>query len=80
VAQEKQNFANWFQYYRSRLLSAQAGIPEAMQPFDDRLRVGWGRLKKTPTVVDGVSTAIVETGVRNFDTTQKPASSTGCAT
>ncbi|MBC5785007.1 hypothetical protein H8N03_18820 [Ramlibacter sp. USB13] len=72
LAQEKQNFANWYQYHRSRLHAAQAGVPEAFQSFDEkRLRVGWGDIKKGSTTVDGKATSIVEKGVRPFDGTTK---------
>jgi type IV pilus assembly protein PilY1 len=70
-AAEKQNFANWFQYHRSRLHAAQAGVPEAFQSFNDRLRVGWGDIKKGYTSVDNVSTAIVSQGVRDLTATHK---------
>lgn len=70
-AEEQRNYANWFQYYRSRLLLAQASVQESFQSLDDRLRVGWGRIHKGYTSVDSVSTAIVETGVRDFTGTHK---------
>lgn len=66
-AQERQNFANWFTYYRSRILLAQGAIPEAFKDIGDTLRLGWGRIhKSTATSVDGVNTKIVDTGVRDF--------------
>lgn len=68
---ERQNFANWFQYHRSRLHSAQAGIPEAMQTFTDRIRVGWARLKGPVASIDGANTGVIIQGVRDFTTTQK---------
>jgi type IV pilus assembly protein PilY1 len=72
AAAEKQNFANWFQYHRSRILAAQAGVPEAFQAFSDKqLRVGWGDIKKGTTKVDGVNTDIVSQGVRDFTSTHK---------
>lgn len=72
--QERQNFANWFVYHRSRLLAAQAGIPEAFQGFDDRLRVGWGDIKATGNTVDGVAnTPVITQGVRDFTLSHKTA-------
>jgi type IV pilus assembly protein PilY1 len=39
LADEQQNFANWFAYYRKRHLTLRAGVVMAMQPFKG-LRVG----------------------------------------
>lgn len=72
-AEEQQNFANWFQYYRSRLLLAQAAIPEAFVGMDNKFRLGWGRIHKGSSTVDGVSTHIVEQGVRDYNQTQTTA-------
>lgn len=66
-AEERQNYANWFTYYRSRMLLAQGAIPEAFKDIGDTLRLGWGRIhKSTATNVDGVATKIVDSGVRDF--------------
>lgn len=72
-AEELQNFANWFQYYRSRLLLAQASIPEAFSTITDKIRLGWGRIHKGTTSVDGVNTAVVEQGVRDFTLAHRTA-------
>jgi type IV pilus assembly protein PilY1 len=42
---ERQNFANWFVFYRSRLMAAQGGIPAALNDFDRVFRFGWGTLR-----------------------------------
>ncbi len=66
-AQEIQNFANWYTYYRSRMLSAQAGIGRAFsnQPVD--MRVGFGAINKAAETIDGVAnTRTVIRGVRPF--------------
>ncbi|MBV2129452.1 pilus assembly protein [Arsukibacterium indicum] len=58
----KQNFANWYSYYRSRLMLSKAGIGTAFQTLPERIRVGYGRLNRNPEV---------ERGVRAFEGTAK---------
>ncbi|MGC4059579.1 MAG: PilC/PilY family type IV pilus protein [Aquabacterium sp.] len=52
--QELQNFANWFVFYRSRLLTAKGAIPEAFMSLQDNLRVGWGTIHQGITFTNGV--------------------------
>ena len=68
VAQERQNFANWFQYYRSRILASRAGIGIAFaaQP-EGTMRVGFGTINRGATMIDGVSTGTVRMGLRLFE-------------
>lgn len=40
AAQEKQNYANWFQYHRNRMKAAKAGSSEAFASLDENYRVG----------------------------------------
>lgn len=40
LAQEKQNYANWYQYHRTRMKTAKAGGSEAFASLDDNYRVG----------------------------------------
>lgn len=72
-AQEIQNFANWYTYYRSRVLTARAGIGRAFAPQQDDIRVGFGTINRGSSAVDGVATEIIKTGVRKFDTARKTA-------
>lgn len=65
-AQETQNFANWFTYYRSRLLASRGGIGRAFASQSDGLRVGFGTINQGTTTVDGVSSKSVIRGVRSF--------------
>lgn len=65
-AQEIQNYANWFTYYRSRILSARAGIGKAFSKQGTSMRVGFGAINKGTTTIDGVSAATVIRGVRTF--------------
>lgn len=37
---EKQNYANWFQYHRTRMKAAKAGSSEAFAALDENFRVG----------------------------------------
>jgi type IV pilus assembly protein PilY1 len=41
VAEETQNFANWFSYYRSRILTARAGASIAFGRLGENFRVGF---------------------------------------
>ena len=71
-AEERQNFANWFSYYRSRNLLARGSVAEAFASQTDTFRIGWGRINKSSsTSIDGVSTTVIEAGVRDFNATTK---------
>lgn len=41
---ERQNFANWYTFYRSRALAAQSATNLAMVDVDENIRVGWQAL------------------------------------
>lgn len=41
LAEEKQNFANWYSYHRTRTKVAKAGISEAFNDLGDNIRVGY---------------------------------------
>ncbi len=64
--EEMQNFANWFSYYRSRILSARAGIGKAFAEQGTNIRVGFGAINKGSTAIDGASTRTIIRGVRTF--------------
>ena len=73
-SEERQNFANWFVYYRSRQYLARAALGEALLSQSNRVRVGYARLstrvKGVP--VDGAgSYKMIESGVRDWDLAQK---------
>lgn len=70
-AEEIQNFANWFTYYRSRLLLARAGTGKAFSAQGNTMRVGFGAINKGSTTIDGVSTGAVVRGVRQFTGTDR---------
>lgn len=53
--EELQNFANWLQYYRSRMLMAKGGVAAAFAKQGTAVRVGFGTINNT-----------VQLGVRQF--------------
>lgn len=55
IEQEMQNFANWFQYHRSRILIARAASGEVFAKQPSNSRVGFGTINTTGTVVNHVS-------------------------
>ena len=66
-AQEIQNFANWYTYYRSRVLTARAGIGRAFASQGTNIRVAFAAINVGSTVVDGVtSDRGMVRGVRTF--------------
>ncbi len=71
--QEMQNFANWYSYYRSRILTARAGVGRAFAGQGTNMRVGFGSINTGTTSVDGVSTRIVRNGVREFSGANRTA-------
>jgi len=54
-AAEKQKFANWFSFYRTRLMLAKAGVSAAFQSQLQSLRVGYGAIN-SGVIHQGVST------------------------
>jgi type IV pilus assembly protein PilY1 len=74
LAQERQNYANWYVYHRSRLLVAQSAIAESFWNMDEtKLRVGWGSIHKGYSTIDGDNVATVISGVRKFTAARKDA-------
>jgi len=64
--EEIQNFANWFTYYRARMLLAKAGVGKAFSQQRSDMRVGYATLNSAPSSVDGVSNGSMVLGVRHF--------------
>jgi len=67
--EEIQNFANWFTYYRTRMLMAKGGVAHAFARQGTNMRVGYATLhsgESTPNNIDGVPTRTVARGVRKF--------------
>jgi len=70
--EEKQNFANWYSYYRTRNYASKAGIGRAFEQLDPSVRLGWGLINKKNSVsIDGKSVNTVVQGVRTFDQARK---------
>jgi len=72
-AEERQNFANWFTYYRTRNLLARGALVEAFSESTDTFRVGWGRINygTDNSSIDDVTTKVIQSGVRDFTSTTK---------
>lgn len=64
--EELQNFANWLQYYRSRMLMAKGGVSAAFARQGTNLRVGFGTLSKP--ALKGVETFSGAARTSFFDT------------
>ena len=66
-ATEKQNFRNWYSYYRTRMDLAKAGVGAAFAQLGTNVRVGFGRLNDASGTVDGINNNSVIMGVRKFE-------------
>ncbi|MEX6501655.1 pilus assembly protein [Pseudomonas zhanjiangensis] len=69
TAAAEQNFANWFSYYRTRMMVAKAGVSEAFSKQPGDIRVGYGSINQDAVTVDTVGTTTVRRGVRRFEGT-----------
>ncbi|HSI49255.1 MAG TPA: PilC/PilY family type IV pilus protein [Ideonella sp.] len=68
--EEKQNFANWFTYHRMREALAKGALTESLFGFQDKMRVGWGRINSGSTKIDGINYNVIRAPLRNLDKTQ----------
>lgn len=65
--EEIQNFANWYTYYRSRVLTARAGIGRAFANQGTNIRVGFATINTGAKTIDGTaSSRAMVRGVRTF--------------
>ncbi|MDO5057337.1 MAG: PilC/PilY family type IV pilus protein [Lautropia sp.] len=72
--EEYKNFANWYQYHRTRMHVAIASVGRAFASLPAGVRLGYGRINKGVTQqnaheiepIDGVDTSVIERGVRLF--------------
>ena len=60
---EKQNFANWFSYYRTRELSSRAGVTAAFIDQPESMRIGY----------DSINSDGINRGVRPFSGAERTA-------
>lgn len=65
-AAEIQNFANWYTYHRSRILTSRGAIGQAFAGQSEKMRVGFGSINKSSSSVDSVNTRVIVRGVREF--------------
>jgi type IV pilus assembly protein PilY1 len=68
-AAEFKNFANWFQYYRSRTLLARGAMGNAVADLGAGFRIGLGLINRTDNSTgpaDGYNSTTVRLGVRDF--------------
>ena len=53
--EEIQNFANWYTYYRSRILAARAGVGRAFASQGEAIRVGFATINASGSVIRAVT-------------------------
>ncbi len=66
---ERQNFANWFSYYRTRMLMMKTSIGRAFSQFDTRIRIGYSTTSETSVDINRPGFL----PVRDFDESQRRA-------
>ena len=54
IAEEKQNFANWFTYHRSRVLTSWGAIGRAFTQMPDQARVGFAAINQPGALISEV--------------------------
>lgn len=64
---EAQNFANWYSYYRTRILTMKTAAGKAFKSIGDNYRVGYSTISYTGT--DSANTDFLK--IADFNTTQK---------
>ncbi|EHJ05714.1 PilC/PilY family type IV pilus protein [Marinobacter manganoxydans] len=72
--EERQNFANWFTYYSTRMYMSRAGIAEAFFELPTSFRLGWGRINRGQNDIDDASDVrAIVSGVREYSNDQRSA-------
>ncbi len=66
---ERQNFANWFSYYRTRMLMMKTIVGRSFAQFDSRMRIGYSTTSETS--VDTGQLGFLS--LRDFDAAQRRA-------
>lgn len=67
TSSEAQNFANWYSYYRTRMLTMKTAAGKAFKSIGDNYRVGYSTISYTGT--DSSNTDFLK--IADFNTTQK---------
>jgi type IV pilus assembly protein PilY1 len=70
-AAQKTNFANWFSYYRTRILMMKSSAGTAFSSINDRYRVGFSSINKMPTASTSQKDYFLN--IDNYDSAQKSA-------
>lgn len=55
AGQDKQNFANWFSFYRTRLMTSKAGVGLTFVSQGESIRVGYGSLNTSGVIGSNVA-------------------------
>ena len=75
ASSESQNYANWYQYYRTRMLMTRTAAGRAFQPLTNRYRVGFSTINNTgvteSTTLSSISAGNAFLNVRDYDSTQR---------
>lgn len=72
LAEELQNFSNWFTYARNKMLAAKNVISSAFYRLPSELRLGYGRINQDQFVsVDGQPQRTLVRGIRPFNGVDK---------
>lgn len=69
TAAQQQNFANWYSYYRTRILTMKSSVGRAFVSLNDKYRVGFSTISYFGT--DEADSRLLN--IRNFDSSQKEA-------
>lgn len=74
---DAQNYANWYQYYRTRMLMTRSGAGRAFQPLGSRYRIGFTTINDTD-ITESSTWANIQSGqaflfVKDYDSAQRSA-------
>ena len=74
---EAGNYANWYQYYRTRMLMTRSGAGRAFQPLTNRYRIGFTTINDTD-IGESSTWSNIQSGqaflhVKDYDGTQRAA-------
>lgn len=74
---DAQNYANWYQYYRTRMLMTRSGAGRAFQPLTNRYRIGFTTINDTD-ITESSSWSNIQSGqaflfVKDYDSAQRSA-------